>query len=139
MNPNTNRATSAYRQAATLVPPMTAVVLLYDRAIVLLKRAVQAAQAGQSEESYGCVSKASAILRGLSHVLDFDRGGAVAEMLLTTYTRNILALHGSFGKPDMAQRYVKIIAGLSDLRDSWAAVAGLSRTEERKSDLAGPV
>jgi flagellar protein FliS len=122
MNP-TNRAASAYRQAATRVPPITAVALLYDKAIVLLKQAVQTAQAGQFEESYGCVSKATAILRGLSHVLDFNRGGAIAEALLTTYTRNILALHGSFGKPDMTERYVKIVAGLSDLRDSWAAIA----------------
>ena len=139
MNPDMNRAASAYRQVATFVPPATAVVLLYDKVIVLLQRAIQAIQAGHAEESYGCLSKATMILRGLSHILDFERGGAVAEMLRTTYTRNILALHGSFGKPDMVERYVKIIGGLSDLRASWAGVAGLARTEERKPEPAGRI
>lgn len=137
MDPNLRHATSAYRQAATMVPPMTAVVLLYDKAILLLQRAGQMARDGQTEGSYGCVTKATAILRGLSHVLDFERGGAVAEILRATYTRNIFALHASFGKPDMQQRYAKIVEGLVELRDAWAGIAGTTRREGEKSSRPG--
>lgn len=137
MNQSMNHAASAYRQVATMVAPSVAVVLLYDKAIVLLQRAIQAAQAGQAEDSYGSLSKATSILRGLSHILDFERGGAIAETLRVTYTRNIMALHGSFGKPDMAERYVKIIGGLSELRDAWAGLAGLNRADERKPHSTG--
>ena len=124
----------AYRRAASSVAPMTAVVMLYDKAIVSLHRAVTAKQEGRADESFAHASQAATILRGLSYTLDFERGGEIAEDLRATYTGNILALLHSFGKPDMPERYRKLASGLSELRDAWALIAKLpTKAEEAAS------
>jgi flagellar secretion chaperone FliS len=120
-----SQAAMAYRNAALALPPRAAVVMLYDGAILRIERAVQALQAGRLDESFNHVTHAAAILRGLSHVLDFARGGALAEQLLAMYSQNILALLRSVGKPDAAVRYRRIAEGLGELRDAWAEVARL--------------
>jgi flagellar secretion chaperone FliS len=131
---NANLAAMAYRRAASSVAPMTAVVMLYDKAIVSLHRAVKANQDRRADESFAHASHAAAILRGLSYALDFERGGAIAESLRATYTGNILALLNSFGKPDMPERYGKLASGLAELRDAWAVVAKLpTKAEEAAS------
>jgi flagellar protein FliS len=116
-------AAGAYRKTATVVAPLTAVILLYDKVIVLLQRASLAAEAKQPQESFIKVTEATMILRGLSHALDFERGGRVAERLRTMYTQTILALLSSYGKPDMPARYRRIGEGLSGLRAAWVEVA----------------
>jgi flagellar secretion chaperone FliS len=131
---NANLAAMAYRRAASSVAPMTAVVMLYDKAIVSLHRAVKASQDRRADESFAHASHAAAILRGLSYALDFERGGDMAESLRATYTGNILALLNSFGKPDMPERYGKLASGLAELRDAWAVVARLpTKAEEAAS------
>jgi flagellar protein FliS len=102
---------------------MTAVVLLYDRVIVLLQRATLAAEKKQPQESFAQVTEATTILRGLSYALDFEHGGLVAERLRKTYTQTILALLSSYGKPDMPVRYRRLTAALAKLRDAWAEIA----------------
>lgn len=132
-NLNANLAAMAYRRAASSVAPMTAVVMLYDKAIVSLHRAVKANQERRADESFAHASHAAAILRGLSYALDFECGGEMAESLRATYTGNILALLNSFGKPDMPERYGKLASGLSELRDAWAVVAKLPTKAEEAS------
>ena len=75
------RASQAYRGAAVAVPPLKAMVMLYDGAITFLQKAVDAQAARRFEEGHDHLMRATAILRGLSHNLDFVRGGAVAERL----------------------------------------------------------
>lgn len=125
MNQNAYSASMAYRRASVSVPPAAAVVKLYDGAIVRLQRAIMAIEARRLDESFNQVSTAVAILRGLSYILDFERGGGLAEQLRATYTHNIMALLRSVGKPDAVARYQKIICGLKDLRDAWTVVAKL--------------
>lgn len=117
------QATQAYRSAAVSVPPLRALVMLYDGAILFLRKSVQAAEARRFEESHDYMIRATAILRGLSHHLDFARGGQVAERLHQTYHALIMACLTSFGRPDAALRYHRIIASLVELRDAWAYVA----------------
>lgn len=126
-------AASAYRKAATVVAPMTAVILLYDKVIVLLQRASLAAEKRDPQESFVKVTEATTILRGLSHALDFERGGPVAERLRKMYTQTILTVLASYGKPDMPARYKRIAAGLSELRDAWVEVA----RQAQSPDAAG--
>lgn len=116
-------AAGAYRRAATAVPPLTAVVMLYDKAIILLKRAALAAESRQPQDSFQRLIEATTILRGLSHALDFERGGSVAERLRATYNGVILTLMLSYGRPDMPERVRRVIAGLLELRDAWAEIA----------------
>jgi len=124
MQRSTSRqATQAYRTASIAVPPLKALVMLYDGAIMFLQKAVEAAKAGQLEESHDYMIRATVILRGLSHNLDFDRGGAVAERLYKTYHALIMACLRSFGRPDASVCYSRIIASLTELRDAWKFVA----------------
>lgn len=122
-NLRAQQATMAYRRAAVAVPPATAVVKLYDGAIVRLERAVLALEVRHFEESFNNVTAVVSILRGLSYILDFDRGGELAVRLRTMYSSNILALLRSVGKPDAVARFRRIGKGLRDLRDAWFEIA----------------
>jgi flagellar protein FliS len=120
---NAQRAMQAYRGAAVAVSPLNAVVLLFDGAILSLQKTIEAAENKRFEESHTHLVKATAILRGLSHHLNFEKGEALADRLFRTYNSLILSCLASFGRPDSAQRYRKIISGLTDLRDAWKSVA----------------
>ncbi|HEY0329022.1 MAG TPA: flagellar export chaperone FliS [Rhodopseudomonas sp.] len=125
-------AAQAYRSAAIAVPPLQAVVMLYDGAIMLLRRSLHAAEERRFEDSHAAMIRATAILRGLSHHLDYDRGGAVAERLHRTYNALIMACLRSYGRPDAAARFARIIASLTELRDAWSFVAATAvRPAER--------
>ncbi len=120
---NSHLATQAYRNASVAGPPLKAVVMLYDGAIMFLQKSIQATEARRFEESHGYMIRATAILRGLSHNLDFERGGAVAERLYKTYHALIMACLRSFGRLDSAACYQRIIASLAEMRDAWKYVA----------------
>ena len=117
------QAASAYRQAATTVSPTVALVRLYDETILLIRRAMKSLEIKRFDDAFTHISRATAILRGLRSSLDFERGGALAETLSSMYSKNILALHTSFGKKDQVVRYHKIIDGLTHMRDAWVFVA----------------
>jgi flagellar protein FliS len=123
MNQYSATAGAAYRKAAIAVPPLTAIVRLYDRVIVLMQRAALAAESKQPQESFTNVTEATTILRGLSYALDFQHGGQIAERLRNMYTGTILALMSSYGRPDTPARYRRLAAGFIELRDAWVEVA----------------
>jgi flagellar secretion chaperone FliS len=127
-NFNASHAAQAYRNASVAVPPLKALVMLYDGAITFLQKSVQAAEAQRFEASHDYMIRATVILRGLSHNLDFDRGGAMAEQLHKTYHALIMACLRSFGRPDAAACYHRIIASLTELRDAWKFVAVTTTT-----------
>jgi flagellar protein FliS len=120
---NAYQGAQAYRTAAAAVPPLKGVVMLLDGAILSLKRTIEAYEAKRFEESHNHLVRATAILRGLSHHLNFDKGGPLAQRLYKTYSSLILASLRSFGRPDHAQRYRRLIASLTELRDAWKYVA----------------
>jgi flagellar protein FliS len=117
-NSNASRATQAYRTASVAVPPLKALVMLYDGAILFLQKSIQAAEARRFEESHDHMIRATAILRG----------GAMAERLHRTYHALIMACLRSFGRPDASVRYHRIIASLAELRDAWKSVASATTT-----------
>jgi len=116
------QATQAYRGASVTVSPLSAVVMLLDGAILFLKKSLQASEAKRIEDSHNHLIRTTTILRGLSHHLNFDKGGPLADRLFKTYNALILACLRSFGQPDASVRYRRIIASLTELRDAWAAV-----------------
>ena len=119
-----HRASQAYRGAAVTVPPLKAVIMLLNGAISSLQKSLLAQEAKRFEEGFQQLTRATAILRGLSYHLDFERGGALAEQLFKTYNSLIMACLRSFGKPQADQHYRRIIAGLSELREAWEFVDG---------------
>lgn len=123
MNQMNFRATQAYQNASTAVSPLRAVIMLYDGAIRFLQQSMAATEAKKFEESHNHMIRATAILRGLSHNLNFEKGGEVAEGLHSTYHALIMACLRSYGKPNSAECYTRIIASLTELREAWVYVA----------------
>lgn len=126
-NPMAYLANQAYRGAATTVPPLKAVSMLLGGAITFLQKALAAQEARRFEESHEHLMKATAILRGLSHNLDFVNGGAVAERLFQTYNALILASLKAYGRPHARQSFQRIVAALAELREAWESVDAAAR------------
>ncbi len=116
------RANQAYRGAAVAVPPLKAVAMLLDGAIASLQRAVEAQEARRFEEGHGHLMRATSILRGLSHHLDFNRGGALAERLYQTYSALIMACLRAYGRPRARENFGRIVKSLTELREAWQYV-----------------
>jgi flagellar protein FliS len=118
-----NQVAQAYRNASIAVSPLTGVVMLLDGAILFLKKSIEASKAKKIEESHNYMVRATAILRGLHHHLNFAKGGPLADQLGRTYHSLILACLRSFGLPDAELRYRRLIVSLTELREAWSAVA----------------
>jgi len=116
------RANQAYRGAAVAVPPLKAVTMLIDGAITALHKAVEAHEARRFEEGHGHLMRATAILRGLSHHIDSNKGGALAERLYQTYSALIMAALRAYGRPRTRENFGRIVKSLTDLRDAWKFV-----------------
>jgi flagellar secretion chaperone FliS len=126
-NPMAYMANQAYRGAATSVPPLKAISMLLGGAITFFQKSLAAQEARRFEEGHEYLLKATAILRGLSHNLDFTKGGAVAERLFQTYNSLIVASHKAFGRPHAPQSFRRIIAAVTELRDAWEHVDATAR------------
>ncbi|EJN14880.1 flagellin-specific chaperone FliS [Bradyrhizobium sp. YR681] len=132
-NPMAYMANQAYRGTATTVPPLKAVSMLLGGTITFLQKSLAAQEARRFEEGHDYLVRATAILRGLSHNLDFARGGAVAERLFQTYNTLILASHKAYGRPHARESYRRIIAGLTELREAWESVDATLRSSKAGS------
>lgn len=130
-NSMAQRASQAYRGAAVAVPSLKAVVMLLNGATTYLQQSLQAQEARRFEEGHQHLTRATAILRGLSHHLDVVRGGALGERLFKTYNALILASLRSYGRPHMRENFQRIIASVSELRDAWEAVDNAPKNTPR--------
>jgi flagellar protein FliS len=126
-NPMAYMANQAYRGAATSVPPLKAISMLLGGAITFFQKSLAAQEARRFEEGHEYLLKATAILRGLSHNLDFAKGGAVAERLFQTYNSLIVASHKAFGRRHAPQSFRRIIVAVTELRDAWEHVDATAR------------
>jgi flagellar protein FliS len=130
------RATQAYRGAAVAVPPLKAVIMLLNGASTYLQKSLQAQEARRFEEGHEHLTRATAILRGLSHHLDSMRGGALADRLYRTYNSLIIASLRSYGRPHMRENIQRIVASIAELREAWEVVDRTPRNDPRV--MAGP-
>lgn len=126
MNQNLNSAISAYRSGAGQAHPMVAVVRLFDEVLRRIRLTIRDTEARKMEDAYINISRASLILRGLAGNLRFEHGEDLATTLQEAYVQNMIAMHTSFGKPDAVERYGRILVGLTELRNTWAGVAGMA-------------
>ncbi len=132
MTQNLAQALGAYKRTATSnISPRVAVVRLYDEAIRQIRRASKEAGNSHLDEAYAGVLHATSIFMGLMGNLDFDQSPDLATTLKQTYFTNIMALHGGFGRPDMAARYDRLLEGLVELRNAWAQVADMPEIPNR--------
>ncbi|UFZ04728.1 flagellar protein FliS [Bradyrhizobium ontarionense] len=127
-------ASQAYRGAAVAVPPLRAVIMLLNGAMSYLQKSLQAQEARRFEEGHAHLTRATAILRGLSLHLDSMRGGAVADRLFETYNALIVAALRAYGRPHMRENFQRITASLLELREAWEAVDAGARLARAPGD-----
>ena len=120
------RAMSAYGQAAETLAPARQIVLLYDGAILRIKEARQAIERRAVNERYVAIGKAAAIVDALQGCLDHERGGEIAGNLDRLYTYFSLRLQ-RVNLDDDVLICDELVARLSELRTSWAALATAPR------------
>lgn len=119
----TSQGIAAYRAALRTIPPLVAIVRLYDRAIVHMSDAADAARRGDYEAQFDEVSRAARIFNGLNAALDMTSGGSVALSLRDMYGTVVHALFRSVGRPETAGAFATLIAGVRQVRDAWIEVA----------------
>jgi flagellar protein FliS len=117
------RAMTAYGQASETLAPAKQIVLLYDGAIRRIKEARRAIEAGRINDRYVALEKATLIVEGLHASLDHERGGEIAANLDRIYTYVTFRLQRVNLSDDVAI-CDEVVERLSDLRASWAALAG---------------
>lgn len=115
---------SAYQAARRTVPPLTAVVLLYDEVLKRIARAAAAARRNDFNGQLHEVMAATKILNGLNNCLDMDVGGTVAVSLREMYQAVIHALFGTVGRPAGAEACDRLSDAVRLTRDAWAEIAG---------------
>ncbi|RJF83251.1 flagellar protein FliS [Azospirillum cavernae] len=122
-NPFLNRAISAYATANAVVPPLVAVVRLYERAVTHLHAARDAAAAGRFEAHHNAVKRTVMILAGLDSILVFDKNSDVAMTLREFYRRLIAQAGGAASRRDPVAACDSLISQLSLMLRTWQAIA----------------
>jgi len=113
--------------------PIGLVVMLYDRAIVLLNKAKKEINEKQYEAKGHTLDKASDIILELLTTLDKDKGGEIATSLTNLYNfilREITDANSSL-KTKHLDNACKI---LSELRESWESVKDNKEIDAKSQD-----
>ena len=102
--------------------PAQLVAMLYDKAILSLREAIRAIEAGEIETRFNANKRAGDIVTHLWQTLDTERGGEVAANLsrLYAFILSRLTFVDVRNDPEPAR---EAIALLEPLRESWNALA----------------
>ncbi len=106
-------------QATSAVDLMT---MLFDKACVLLRTAMQAGEAGEDQAFHQAALHALQIVLSLRFVLDTDSGSELSESLFETYTTIAASLKRATEEQDV-KSIETIYAALDELRTAWHSVA----------------
>lgn len=113
---------SFYRQvSATGANPAGLIVKLYDAILEDFRRAVDAIAANDIKERVARLNHALLIIAELDSVLDFDRGGAVAQHLRGFY-RVMRGLIVEANVRSSRERIERLISLFMPLRKAWQQV-----------------
>lgn len=102
--------------------PVKLIALLYDKAIISLKEAIQAIENGEVEKRWKANNKAIEIITHLTNTLDHGAGGEIAGNLEQLYDFMLARLLNVDLKND-PQPAREVIELLRPLRDSWHRLA----------------
>ena len=102
--------------------PVKLIALLYDKAIISLKEAIQAIADGEIEKRWQANNKAVEIITHLANTLDHDKGGEVAGNLDQLYDFMLARLLNVDLKND-PQPAREVIDLLMPLREAWHQLA----------------
>ncbi len=113
--------------------PIDLVIMLYDRAIVLLNKAKDEISEKQYEAKGHTLDKASNIIMELITTLDKDKGGEIASSLANLYNFVLSEINNANTKMNTKQldNAIKI---LSELRESWASIKDNKEIDAKSLD-----
>lgn len=118
-------ATRHYQNQQLLTAsPVKLVFMLYDKAIVSLKEAIRAIEAGEIEARWKANTRAIEIVAHLRGTLDHQKGGDISTNLDRLYGF-ILTLLPKVDFNNDATVAQTVIDLLSPLRDSWRELAAM--------------
>ncbi len=113
--------------------PIGLVIMLYDRAIVLLNKAKNEISEKQIESKGQTLDKASEIIFELLTTLDKDKGGEIASSLANLYNfvlREITNANTKLNTKSL-DNAIKI---LSELRESWESIKDNKEIDAKSQD-----
>jgi len=113
--------------------PISLVVMLYDRAIVLLNKANKEISEKQYEAKGNTLDKASEIIFELLTTLDRNKGGEIASSLVNLYNfilREITDANSTLNTKAL-DNSIKI---LSELRESWNIIKDNEEIDAKNRD-----
>ena len=96
--------------------------MLFDKACVLLKTAMQALEAEQDQAFHQSALHALQIVLSLRFVLDTDSGSELSQSLFGTYTTIAASLKKAKEEQDAAA-IATIYEALNELRTAWHSVS----------------
>ncbi len=113
--------------------PISLVVMLYDRAIVLLNKAKDEISEKQYEAKGHTLDKVSDIIFELLTTLDKDKGGEIASSLANLYNFILREITNANSKLDTKplDNAIKI---LSELRESWDSIKNDKEVDAKSQD-----
>ncbi|MEN3028095.1 MAG: flagellar export chaperone FliS [Aquificaceae bacterium] len=108
--------------------PVRQVILLYEKAILLLGEAIELMEPSSAEDhevlkrKYEAMGKASEILIVLDTTLNMEEGGEIAKNLHEIYQALLSELTRITVKGDEPQTLRRMVKILSELKESWEEV-----------------
>ena len=121
--------------------PVTLVAMLYDKAVLSLKAAVQAIHKDEIEVRWKNSHRAREIINHLFMTLDLEKGGEIASNLEALYAYMLQRLLDVDLKNN-ARAAEEVIELLEPLRASWSELAASStdfRMDQQKIDAIAAV
>ena len=101
--------------------PVERVVMLYDKAILLLKDALEAIDEGDIVRKANNIAKADKIIRVLNASLDMDQGGEVAKSLRQFYDHVLDMLVFANGRNDR-ELLSTAVEMLETVKSAWEEI-----------------
>lgn len=123
MSPMMRRSLAAYAMAGSQLPPLIAVVRLYEKALVLSHQARSAAMEKHYDQHWEHIQRAIAILAGLDSLLDMKKGGEVAQVLREFYRFTIRCLGSASTRRDPVRAMDVAIIRIAAMTKAWQAIA----------------
>lgn len=128
-----SQAQSAYAAASSAVPPLQAVVMLYDGMIRSISAAKVAIEEERIEDRFNHTKKASQILLGLQANLDFEKGGEISPMLSQFYDTIFMRIQ-RINSANSTEVCDEVVRSLSNVRKSWHELATTPNAQVSMTD-----
>ena len=101
--------------------PVERVIMLYDKAILLLKEAVQSIDEDNVVNKVNAIARADKIIRVLNASLDMENGGEIAKTLRQFYDHllDILVLANGQNDKELIEMAIKM---LETVKSAWEEI-----------------